>query len=239
MPFRSRVEAGERLARALSAYKGRPVAVLALPRGGVPVAARIAEALDAPLDLVIVRKIGAPFEPELAMGAIAEGAPPLTVRNEDVISMFGVDGAAFALVRDRELAEIERRRAAYLQGRARVDVAGRTAIVVDDGIATGATMRAALRAVRARAPVKLVLAAPVASARVLAELRTEADEVICLTEHLPFGAIGGAYLDFRQVTDDEVRALLAEAASRNPAPAEEGRAPRGRTPHGAPGRARP
>jgi predicted phosphoribosyltransferase len=209
MPFRNRADAGQRLAEALATYRGQDVVVLALPRGGVPVGAEIAEALGAPLDLVLVRKIGAPFREELAMGAVAEGEPPVTVRNEDVIAMLGVDEATFGRVRDKELAEMARRRRAYMSGRASADVAGRIAIVVDDGVATGATTRAALRAVRARRPKKLVLAAPVAEAEVQAVLRQEADEVVCLEDHLVWGAIGGCYDDFRQISDLEVTSTLA------------------------------
>ncbi|MGZ3328784.1 MAG: phosphoribosyltransferase, partial [Xanthobacteraceae bacterium] len=162
MSFKDRSDAGRRLAAAVMGYKDQQPVVLALPRGGVPVAAEVAAALNAPLDLILVRKIGVPFQPELAMGAVVDGGAPLVVRNEDVISLAGIEEADFNAVRDRELAEIERRRERYLGGRERVEVAGRTAIVVDDGIATGATTRAALRATRLRNPKKLVLAVPVA-----------------------------------------------------------------------------
>jgi predicted phosphoribosyltransferase len=207
--FRDRADAGRRLAKALARYRGRDAVVLALPRGGVPVGAEIAAALGAPLDLVLVRKIGAPFQEELAMGAVAEGAPPVTVRNEDVIAMLGVDEDRFAQVRDRELAEMERRRRAYLSGRASAEVAGRIAILVDDGVATGATTRAALRAVRARRPQKLVLAVPVAEKDVQAALRSECDEIVCLEDHLVWGGIGPCYDDFRQIGDAEVTRTLA------------------------------
>lgn len=209
MPFRNRVEAGRRLAAALRRFGGQPAVVFALPRGGVPVAAEIAAALAAPLDLVLVRKIGVPFHEELAMGAVADGGEPVTVRNEDVIGMYGIDEATFAEVRDGQLREIERRRRAYLGGRTPAPVAGRIAIVVDDGVATGATTRAALRAVRARGPAKLVLAVPVAPSDVMASLRSEADEVVCLEEHAAFGAIGFYYADFSQLSDGEVIDILA------------------------------
>jgi predicted phosphoribosyltransferase len=209
MPFHNRSDAGRRLAKALSTYKQREVVVLALPRGGVPVAAEIAAALEAPMDLVLVRKIGAPSHEELAMGAVAAGDPPVTVRNEDVIAMLGIDEASFQQVLDRELAEMARRRRAYLSGRASAEVEGRIAIVVDDGIATGATTRAALRVVRARRPKKLVLAVPVAEADVQAALRNEADEVVCLEDHLIWGGIGACYEDFRQIGDAEVTNTLA------------------------------
>lgn len=200
--FRDRGDAGRKLAEALGRYAGREVAVLALPRGGVPVAAEVARALGAPLDLVLARKIGSPFHVELAMGAVADGGE--TVRNEDVIAAYGVDEATFAAAREAELREIERRRTAYLGRRSPLDLIGRTAIVVDDGVATGATTRAALRAVRARGPLRVVLAVPVAPADVVHTLRAEADEIVCLEPLGPVGAIGAHYLDFRQLEDDEV-----------------------------------
>ena len=204
MPFNDRSEAGRKLAKALARYRKQQPAVLALPRGGVPVAAEIAGALDAPLDLVLVRKIGVPFQPELAMGAVVDGDAPVIVRNEDVIESAGIGETEFEAVCDRELAEIERRRRRYLGSRARVDVAGRTAIVVDDGIATGATMRAALRATRMRNPRRLVLAVPVGPTDSVAAMRQEADDVVCLEDHTSFGAIGLFYRDFRQISDEEV-----------------------------------
>jgi predicted phosphoribosyltransferase len=210
--FRDRADAGRRLAKALAQHKDEKAVVLALPRGGVPVAAEIAQELGAPLDLILVRKIGAPFHEELAMGAVAEGEPPVTVRNEDVISFLNVSEETFQRVQHQELAEMDRRRRAYLSGRASPEVAGRVAIVVDDGVATGATTRAALRAVGARNPAKLVLAVPVASSEALEMLRREADEVVVLEPQLPFGAIGPAYEDFRQVSDAEVTRLLARFA---------------------------
>jgi predicted phosphoribosyltransferase len=167
--------------------------------------------LAAPLDLVIARKIGVPIQPELAMGAVAEGGEP--VRNDDVIALVGVTDAEFAAVCARERREIERRRRRYLGDRAPVAVAGRTAIVVDDGIATGATMRAALLAVRARKPREVVLAVPVAPTSTLEALRTDADDIVCLEDHEPFNAIGMFYRDFTQVTDEEVVALLARHAA--------------------------
>lgn len=208
MPFHDRAEAGRRLAKELTRYKDRGAVVLALPRGGAPVAAVVAAALRAPLDLVLVRKIGVPHQPELAMGAIADGGETIVVRNEDVIAAAGIGEAEFNVVRDRESREIERRRELYLGGRERPEVAGRIAIVVDDGIATGATTRAALRAVRARGPKKLVLAVPVAPTDTLDAMRDEADEVICLEAYEVFGAIGFFYADFRQVSDEEVIEIL-------------------------------
>lgn len=208
MPFRDRGEAGKKLATMLAKYRGQRAVILALPRGGVPVAAEIAAALDAPLDLVLVRKIGVPFEPELAMGAIVDGDAPLVVRNEDVIRGAGIGEPEFQAVCVAESAEIERRRVRYLGARRRVDVAGRTAIVVDDGIATGATMRAALRATRLRRPSRLVLAVPVAATDSLAELRGEADDIVCPERYANFGAIGLYYADFRQMSDAEVIDIL-------------------------------
>jgi putative phosphoribosyl transferase len=215
MPFKDRADAGRRLAKALEKYRNKKPLILALPRGGVPVASEIASALNAPLDLILVRKIGVPREPELAMGAVVDGGTPTTVRNDDVIQMAGVNDADFKAVCDSELAEIERRRQRYLGTRERVDVTGRTAIVVDDGIATGATMRAALQATRMRKPKKLVLAVPVAPTETVAALRWDADDVICLEEHEFFGAIGFYYRDFSQVSDEEVIKLLGESAARD------------------------
>jgi predicted phosphoribosyltransferase len=209
MPFKNRSEAGQQLAAALKAYQDQQPAILALPRGGVPVAAEVAAALKAPLDLILVRKVGVPFQPELAMGAVVDGSAPIVVRNEDVIRYSRIGEDDFQTVCDRELAEIERRRDRYLGHRRRVDVAGRTAIVIDDGIATGATIRAALRATRARGPQRLVLAVPVAPTETIAALREEADDVVCLEDHEQFGAIGYYYADFSQVSDREVIEILA------------------------------
>jgi putative phosphoribosyl transferase len=209
MPFKDRTEAGRKLAQALAGYRDQRPVLLALPRGGVPIAAEIAAAFQAPLDLVLVRKVGVPFQPELAMGAIADGGTPIVVRNEDVIRAAGISETDFKAVCNNELAEIVRRRERYLRGRAAVSVARRTAIVVDDGIATGATTRAALRAVRARHPAKLVLAVPVAPTDTLAALREEADEIVCLEQYEDFGAIGYYYRDFHQVSDEEVIDTLA------------------------------
>jgi putative phosphoribosyl transferase len=209
MPFIDRDDAGWQLAKALERYKDRKPIILALPRGGVPVAAKVAEALHAPLDLLLVRKIGVPFQPELAMGAVVDGASPLTVRNEEVISLTGISESEFSAVRDQQLAEIERRRKMYVGDRPHPELAAHTVIVVDDGIATGATTRAALQAVRLRKPSTLVLAIPVAPTDTLKKLGGEADEIVCLEDYEEFGAIGFFYSDFRQVSDDEVIELLA------------------------------
>lgn len=209
MPFVDRTDAGRKLAKALASYKGQKPIVMALPRGGVPVAAKIAEALNAPLDLILVRKIGVPFQPELAMGAVVDGAAPLTVRNEEVITLADISEQEFAAARDRELAEIERRRKLYLGDRPHPELAAHTVIVVDDGIATGATTRAALQAMRQCSPSKLVLAVPVAPTDTLRKLSGEADDLVCLEDYEHFGAIGLFYSDFRQVSDAEVIELLA------------------------------
>lgn len=217
MIFQDRAEAGRKLAKALAHYKEDGPLILALPRGGVPVAAEVALALDAPLDLVLVRKLGVPWQPELAMGAIVDGPQPYVVRNEDILSQANLTEEEFAEICERELDEIERRRRLYLKELPRADIAGRTVIVVDDGIATGATTRAALRATRKQGPRWLVLAAPVAPASTLEELRQETDGIVCLSTPEPFYSIGQFYEDFRQVSDKEVIAMLAEVrASQTP-----------------------
>ncbi len=213
MSFRNRSEAGKMLAGALQRYAGESPVILALPRGGVPVAAEVAAALNAPLDLVLVRKIGVPWQPELAMGAVVDGVAPIIVRNEDVIRDLRIDEAEFKQVCDEQLAEIESRRRRYLGDRPSVDVKDRVTIVIDDGIATGATIRAALRATRMRAPKTLVLAVPVSSTEALAEVGEEADDVICLEDHEFLGAIGFYYSDFRQTSDEEVIAAMARYSS--------------------------
>jgi putative phosphoribosyl transferase len=212
MSFYDRTDAGRRLAGELQRFKGEDVVVFALPRGGAPVAEPIANSLNAPLDLVLVRKIGVPFQPELAMGAVADGGNPVVVRNDDVIAMADISDNEFQQACARELDEIERRRQLYLGNRARPEAKGHVAIVVDDGVATGATTRAALRAVRARGPKKLVLAVPVAPPDTLESLASEVDEIICLETHRAFGAIGFFYRDFRQISDDEVIDILDRCA---------------------------
>lgn len=214
MPFDDRSEAGLRLAEALEHYRGKDVVVLALPRGGVPVAAEVAAFLDAPLDLLLVRKIGVPAQPELAMGAVIDGNSPLVVRNEDIIRHALVSEKEFDAACREELAEIERRRRAYVGDRPPVDVEGRVAIVVDDGIATGATIRAAIRGLRRRKPSSIVLAVPVAPPDTIEVLRNEADDVVCLEEPAYFHAIGLYYRDFRQLRDQDVIALMDAARAR-------------------------
>ncbi len=209
--FRDRHDAGQRLAGELAGKQYRAPVVLALPRGGVPVAAEIARRLGAPLDILMVRKLGAPSQPELAMGAVARTAETTeTVLNDDVIRLLGIDDAEVARVKENELAVIAAREARYLQGRQRPGVMGRTAVVVDDGVATGATTRAALHAARASGPRWLVLAVPVAPPETLAGLREDADEVVCLEQPGDLGAIGFFYEDFTQVSDEEVVRTLDE-----------------------------
>jgi putative phosphoribosyl transferase len=207
--FTNRTEAGRALAQRLSRMAlPAPIVVLALPRGGVPIGVEVARVLKAPLDLLLVRKIGAPWQRELAVAAVVDGQPPDIVLDRETMAMTGVDQAYVDAEAKGELAEIERRRGVYLRGRAPIGVEGATAIVVDDGIATGTTVRAALKALRRRRPARLVLAVPVAPSDTLAELRSEVDDVVCLAEPFPFHAIGLHYLDFHQVSDDEVLAAL-------------------------------
>ncbi|MDX1610411.1 MAG: phosphoribosyltransferase family protein [Halofilum sp. (in: g-proteobacteria)] len=207
--FTNRTEAGRLLAGELQARHYADPVVLALPRGGVPVAAEVASALRAPLDLVLVRKIGVPYQPELALAAVVDGEQPELVINEDVRRHAGVDDAELAELEAAELHELERRRALYLQDRPRAPIRDRTAIVVDDGIATGATVRAALLALRRAQPARLVLAIPVAPPDTVQRLRAEVDELVCLETPRWFGAIGAFYRDFRQTSDREVIDLLA------------------------------
>jgi putative phosphoribosyl transferase len=187
--------------------------VLALPRGGVAVAGEIARALNAPLDVVLVRKIGVPFQPELAVAAVVDGSAPEVVVNEDVAESAGIEQAYIDTQAKQELAEIERRRKVYLQGRPPVPVEGRTVILVDDGVATGASIRAALKALRRRKPRALILAVPVAPLDAIEELGKLVDEIVCLRTPEPFVAIGIHYADFHQMSDSEVIELLARSHS--------------------------
>ncbi len=212
MRFADRLAAGRRLATALAAYKGQgDVVVLGLPRGGVPVAYEVARALGAPLDVFLVRKLGVPGHEELAMGAIASGG--VRVLNEDVLEGLRIPPRVIEDVTDIEAAELERRERAYRGGRPPFDVRGRVVIVVDDGLATGSTMRAAVAALRRLEPARIVVAVPTGASETCAMLRDEADEVVCLTTPDPFHAVGLWYDDFRPTTDDQVRALLAESAA--------------------------
>ena len=214
-PFADRRAAGRALAQVLAKKNLVAPVVLALPRGGVPVAAEIASALGAPLDIVLVRKIGVPWQPELAAAAVVDGGDPEVVTNDDVVRLAGVTPADIAAGTKRGLEEIERRRSVYLQGRARVPLEGRTIILVDDGIATGASVRAALKALRRKEPKALILAVPVAPLEAVDALKREVDEVVCLWTPEPFYAIGLHYVDFRQVSDNEVVELLSDQANKH------------------------
>lgn len=207
LPLADRTAAGRSLAAVLSDYyRNEDVVVLALPRGGVPVAREVAAALDATLDLLLIRKLGVPMQPELAMGAIASGG--VRVLNPDVVQSWRITGEDIAAVAAIEQRELERREAAYRGERPRPAVRGRTVILVDDGVATGATMRAAIAALRQLGPAKIVVAVPVAPADTVEALEEVADEVVCLATPEPFFAIGSCYRDFTQVSDEEVRRLL-------------------------------
>ena len=209
--YRNRQHAGRALAIRLRAYAGRAdVHVLGLPRGGVPVAFEVAQALHAPLGVLVVRKLGVPGHPEYAMGAIAPG---VRVLDDALVRRIGLDEAALQQVIATEQQELARRERLYRGDRPPPALQGRTAILVDDGLATGATMRAAARALRAMGPARCVLAVPVAAADTCAAMRQEADEVVCATTPAPFLSVGHWYDDFSQTGDDEVRALLARAAS--------------------------
>lgn len=208
--FRDRMEAGQLLATQLTAYANRSdVLVLALPRGGVPVAFEVARALHAPLDVIIVRKLGVPGYEELAMGAIASGG--VRVLNDDVVHMLGISDEEINKVAAHEQQELERRERLYRGDRPTYEVRGRTVILVDDGIATGATMRAAVAAVRQRQPARIVIAVPAAAASICEELAAEVDELVCVIRPEAFFAVGFWYENFSQTTDEEVRTLLEQA----------------------------
>lgn len=212
--FADRADAGRQLADVLKPkYEGQPVLVLGLPRGGVPVAAEIARALHAPLDLLLVRKLGAPIQPELALGAVVDGHKPIVIRNEDVIAITGTSEAQLQAITRRELAEIERRRAVYRPYLGSWDPKGKVTIVVDDGIATGATIHAGIKAVRLQGPKAIVVAVPVASREAIDTLLPEVDDLIVLETLGEFGAVGYFYRDFRQLDDADVIAILKTAQS--------------------------
>jgi predicted phosphoribosyltransferase len=207
-PFRDRREAGRLLATKLAVYANRPdVLVLALPRGGVPVAYEVARALGAPLDVFLVRKLGVPGHEELAMGAIASGG--VRVLNEQLVRALGIPDRVIAAAAAEEQRELERRERLYRGDRPAPDVRGRTVILVDDGLATGASMLAAVQALRRQGAAHIVVAVPVASPDTCAALRPEVDDIICAATPEPFHAVGLWYQDFSQTTDDEVRDLLA------------------------------
>ena len=216
MRFADRYDAGRKLAEALVGLKLVRPLVLALPRGGVSVAVEVARLLQAPLDLVLVRKIGVPGHQELAAGAVVDGEQAELVLNPEIVRGYGIDAEYLQRAKGRALAEIERRRTLYLGERARQPIAGTTAIVVDDGIATGATVRAALHAVRRGGPHELVLAVPVAAADVLRRLEPEADRIVCLHQPDDLFAVGQFFRDFRQVSDAEVVAMLDAAGAAQP-----------------------
>jgi predicted phosphoribosyltransferase len=214
--FRNRREAGRQLAAQVAAYANRPdVLVLALPRGGVPVAYEVARALNAPMDVFLVRKLGVPGYEELAMGAIASGG--VRVLNDEVVRGLDIPGYVIDAVAAREQQELERRERAYRDGRPPPDIRGRTVILVDDGLATGATMQAAVKALRQQQPARIIVAVPTAAAETCEKLKTEADEVICAMTPQPFYGVGRWYDDFSQTTDEEVRDLLAAQRQREPA----------------------
>ncbi|HEX4163823.1 MAG TPA: phosphoribosyltransferase [Acidimicrobiales bacterium] len=213
MRFRDRLDAGRHLAELLSRadLRGLEPVVAALPRGGAPVGFEVAERLGAPLDVLVVRKLGVPFQPELAMGAIGEGG--VRVENSDVLRSAGLGSKDLQEAERRERPEVERRAALYREDRSRVDVRGRCAIVVDDGIATGSTVRAACRVLRSLGAARIVVAVPVASRLAVTDLRGECDELVCLEVPDPFFAVGEWYRDFSQTGDDEVVDLLRRAAA--------------------------
>lgn len=213
--FRDRYDAGRQLATRLTGYTDRPdVLVLALPRGGVPVAFEVARALRAPLDVFLVRKLGLPGHEELAMGAIASGG--IVVRNSEVVDALNIPDRVIDAVAARERQELARRERAYRDDRPPPEIGGMAIILVDDGLATGSTMRAATTALRARRPGRLVVAVPTAAAETCDDFRDEVDEIICASTPEPFLAVGLSYEQFEQTSDEEVRALLARAAQAHP-----------------------
>ncbi len=210
--FKDRVDAGKKLAKELSKYANRSdVLILALPRGGVPVAFEVAKELNVELDIFIVRKLGVPGNEELAMGAIA--SDDVRVLNEDVISSFQIPDRVIAVVAANELREIERRERAYRKNRPKPEIGGKTVILIDDGLATGATMRAAVEALKTKSPAKIIVAVPTAAADTCMFFKERVDEVICVATPEPFYGVGAWYGDFSQTTDEEVCELLDKAAN--------------------------
>jgi putative phosphoribosyl transferase len=227
MRFRDRPDAGRHLAEVLwrAGFQDLDVVVAALPRGGVPVAFEVAKRLGTPLDVLVVRKLGVPFQPELAMGAVGEGG--VRVENPDVLRSAGLGSKDLEDAERRERPELERRAALYREGRSRVDVHGRCAIVVDDGIATGSSVRAACRVVRTHGATRIVVAVPVASRMAVTDLRSECDEFVCLEVPDPFYAVGEWYREFSQTGDDEVVDLLRRAAVNEERAGRRGEQPNG------------
>lgn len=210
--FRDRQEAGEKLGASLELLQLQDSIVLALPRGGVPVAAEVAKVLKAPLDLVIVRKVGAPGNPELAVAAIVDGDPPDVVLNREIVEAYALDDSALRALIARERPELERRRAVYRGKGLPLSVAGKTVIVVDDGAATGTTMKVAIRALKRRSPRKIIVALPVAPPETVDELAQEADLTICLNQPARFRALSYYYGSFPQLSDSEVIDMMTVAA---------------------------
>jgi putative phosphoribosyl transferase len=216
-PYTDRREAGRELGRHLQKYAGRDdVIVLALPRGGVPVAYEVAEALGVPLDVFLVRKLGTPGHAELAMGAIASGG--IRVLNDEVVHWLGIRPEQIEAVAQREQAELERRQREYSDGRSSPSLANKTVIIIDDGLATGSTMRAAVQAVKQQAPARVVVAVPVGAPDTCEEMMSTADEVVCGRMPVQFSAVGQWYRNFGQTSDEEVRALLRDHARLTGAP---------------------
>jgi len=206
--FDTREEAGRMLARRLLPLAGTDVVVVGVPRGGLPIAKEVAATLNAPLEVMVVRKLGAPGQPELGIGAVVDGDHPRAIFNQSIIAELGVSDDYIEAEIARQLKEVNRRETAYRAGRAKISLAGKRVIVIDDGIATGSSMRAVLRGVRRQHPARVILAVPVAPAETLEALRGEADEIVCLETPPEFYAVGQFYRDFHQVTDDEVKAIL-------------------------------
>jgi len=210
--FRNRTEAGQVLARRLQQYKNQPdVLILGLPRGGVPVAYEVARELNAPLDVFIVRKLGVPGHEELGMGAIATGG--VRTLHEGIIREIGISPQTIEAVSAREQAELERRERLYRGDRPAPTIKGRTVVIVDDGLATGCTMKAAIQAVRQQDPRQVIVAVPTAPSETCEQLKESADHVVCALTPEPFFSVGGSYADFTQITDGEVRDLIASAAN--------------------------
>jgi len=210
--FRDRTEAGQVLARGLQQYKNQPdVLILGLPRGGVPVAYEVARELNAPLDVFVVRKLGVPGHEELGMGAIATGG--VRILHEGIVREVGISPETIEAVSAREQAELERRERLYRGDRPAPTIKGRTVVIIDDGLATGSTMKAAIQAVRQQDPRRLIVAVPTAPSETCEQLKESADEVVCALTPEPFVAVGSSYADFSQTTDEEVRELIASAAN--------------------------